>query len=422
MNTVLHIDNSLVFTKIIKSIFEEYNCTYLNAGNINAAFEILKNQKIDLIMTAMELGELGGIDLVKKLNDSIYKNIPVVTITSNDSLDLRKEMFSLGVIDYIPKNIEEERLKNYVEKIIKEDISYKELKDMKVAVLDDSNVELRMIRAVFELYEINNVDYYTHPNDLLKSETEYQVYLIDIILPDHSGDQIIYDLRKKFNKSIIIAISGIDHYKTISNIFSSGADDYIMKPFNKSILIARLKAHVRTLLLLQEIEEKNRELEEMVIKDSLTDLCNHNYIYERLDYETKKAKRYKSKLSVVMFDIDYFKHINDTYGHQVGDEVLIAVSSLMKSNFREVDIIGRYGGEEFVVIFPETALEDAYVAADKIRSLVENLKFDQKDLQVKISGGVVEYNCDDPLELINKVDSLLYNAKNSGRNKIVKQQ
>jgi diguanylate cyclase (GGDEF)-like protein len=193
-----------------------------------------------------------------------------------------------------------------------------------------------------------------------------------------------------------------------------------MKPFNESVFMARLKSGVRPLLLLREVERKNAELEKMIITDGLTKLYNHQHLYDQLDNEVKKAKRYGRALSIIMFDIDDFKKVNDSYGHQVGDTVLVKIARELRESVRDVDMVGRYGGEEFLVILPETGLENAHLLADRIRQKISALKYGL-DSKITISGGVAELREDDDVQdIVGSADKLLYRAKQAGKNRVEK--
>ena len=215
-----------------------------------------------------------------------------------------------------------------------------------------------------------------------------------------------------------MAISGIEDENTISRILSMGADDYITKPYSVNVFIARLKANVRTYNLLKKLKEKNQMLEKVVRIDGLTQLLSHKYIIEQLEQEISSCHRHHCPFSIIMIDIDDFKFINDTYGHPCGDEVLIELSNFMQSALRKIDTIGRYGGEEFLVLLPESNLTNACITGERLRKEVEELFFSKDKIKFTISLGIVEYINENPFNLIKKADKLLYKAKKSGKNKI----
>lgn len=174
----------------------------------------------------------------------------------------------------------------------------------------------------------------------------------------------------------------------------------------------------------QIIEQLKVELEkykEMAIVDELTGILNRRGILDMLTKEISRSERFKLPLSVTMIDIDDFKDVNDTYGHLTGDKVLRAVAQIMKSNIRSIDLLGRYGGEEFLLVFPNTPKENAKIAAEKLRKEVESHRFKYKDkeFRITISAGVAEYSFGDDINsLISKADEALYKAKSSGKNRV----
>lgn len=432
VHTILHIDTSETFRKILERTFTDAGFVYLGAESRSEAETILSNNPdIRLIITALELGDSSGEDFLRFLGSGENKDVPVVVITSHDSIEARNRLFSMGAVDFIPKSAGADRLLEhvkitYVERLKQEDAVRKALKSMRIAVLDDSRTELNLIRQIFELHGIQNVSYFIDETELLEAEP-FSLYLVDVVLPKFSGEQVIMQLKRKKREAMVIAISAIDHYKTVSNVILSGADDYIIKPFNTSIFMARMQAAARSWLQVQELhsqriklEATNRKLQELVVQDSLTGLFNHGHSYERLENETRLSKRYKRPLSLFMLDIDHFKSINDRFGHQKGDMILREVADQIRKNFRDVDIKGRYGGEEFMIILPETNLENAVKCAERMRHEIENLTFDVPDLKMTVSGGMVEYvDGDTAASMIRKADALLYDAKKSGRNRIL---
>jgi two-component system cell cycle response regulator len=420
MSTVLHVDNSNLYKTILREKFTEFGWRYLAASGVSEAMSIIEGSDVDLIVTALELEDGGGEELVQAVNAGKHGEIPIVIITSSESMEVRRKLFSLGAIDFIPKNIPPEQLREYIEKLIKRDAVLDGMKDLSIAVLDDSEVDLKYVRSILEFHGLHNVHYFKNPDDLLGKDAPYDIYLVDVVLPKYSGDQVVYQIRNRHRNSVIIAVSGIDHFKTIAGILLSGADDYIMKPFNESVFMARLKSGVRPLLLLREVERKNAELEKMIITDGLTKLYNHQHLYDQLDNEVKKAKRYGRALSIIMFDIDDFKKVNDSYGHQVGDTVLVKIARELRESVRDVDMVGRYGGEEFLVILPETGLENAHLLADRIRQKISALKYGL-DSKITISGGVAELREDDDVQdIVGSADKLLYRAKQAGKNRVEK--
>ncbi len=169
----------------------------------------------------------------------------------------------------------------------------------------------------------------------------------------------------------------------------------------------------------EELQALNIELNKLAITDKLTSLYNRRIIEEIIYAELERAKRYNRPFSVIMLDIDHFKEVNDTFGHLVGDRILLQFASIISENVRNTDICGRWGGEEFLILCPETELEKAKVLANKIRIVTENFLFEIIEHKTA-SFGVTAYKTDDNVEsLLERVDKALYMAKNEGRNRVI---
>jgi len=168
----------------------------------------------------------------------------------------------------------------------------------------------------------------------------------------------------------------------------------------------------------KELININKELKNLSITDKLTGLYNRSKLDESLEYEIKYSKRYHEKFGLIMLDIDYFKDVNDTYGHQVGDIVLIEFANILKLNIRETDVIGRWGGEEFIIICPKSDLNGIKILTENIRKNIESFEFSEVQHKTASFGITVFQNNDTFSDMLKRVDDALYEAKESGRNKV----
>jgi diguanylate cyclase (GGDEF)-like protein len=184
---------------------------------------------------------------------------------------------------------------------------------------------------------------------------------------------------------------------------------------NYVIIMAFVHMYYRQL---EKAEEYSLKLEALVIRDSMTNLYNHAFAVTRLSDEVARVSRKYSALSVIMLDIDFFKKINDTYGHLFGDEVIKQIAQTLSSNCRGIDTVARYGGEEFLIILPDTSAKMAAILGNRLLTLVQGLHFDNQTT-VTISAGIAQYEAGDTASgIIEKADSRLYEAKLAGRNQI----
>ncbi len=243
--------------------------------------------------------------------------------------------------------------------------------------------------------------------------------------------------KKKFDEIVTVIPLKNPVSNEIVAALSFSNDDYAIKNVNSGALVLYLvsisvmglvlilvykelkythkledEVHART----KELVVLNKKLEEFAHKDSLTGLDNRRHLYQVSDAIIALAKREKSAISIAMLDIDNFKQINDTYGHDVGDEVLINLSSLIKKNVRDSDVFVRYGGEEFILLLPNTPLNQALISLEKIRGLIAKSRL-IKDVPVTVSVGVAEFK-EDIDESIKRADKAMYRSKTTGKNRV----
>lgn len=315
----------------------------------------------------------------------------------------------------------------------------KEETTKKILVVDDDEAIRSMIRTVLELEGYEVVEAKDGKEALEKAFFVLpHLIVLDIMMPSMDGFEVCQKLRQntKTKDLPVLFLSALNTAPDKVKGLGCGGDDYITKPFNPMELVARIKAHIRKVDLLAEknsmmewlagkLAAMNLELREQAVTDGLTGLYNHRYFIQRLEEEATRVSRYGGKFSIVMFDLDYFKQINDRFGHLCGNAVLKEVSEFLRMGVRGVDIVARYGGEEFAILLPETPSGGAQVVAERIRARISQHQFQERTsdigVTVTISGGVATYplHAEETSQLVSKADRALYKAKRSGRNKIV---
>ncbi|MBL8913160.1 MAG: diguanylate cyclase [Archangium sp.] len=216
-------------------------------------------------------------------------------------------------------------------------------------------------------------------------------------------------------------ISLTDDAAQRAEAFHRGADDYLVKPYGVSEVLARIARRRATHLSLKGALAEAERLHALAVTDGLTQVANHRHFQDRLREEFRRAQRYDDPLALILVDLDHFKAINDNFGHQVGDEVLVNVAIAVKNAVRETDFVARYGGEEFAVLLPKTHLAGALTVAERMANDMKRIRFNAAGLSITGSFGVSGYpgrSVTTSDQLIRTADEALYRAKREGRNKI----
>jgi diguanylate cyclase (GGDEF)-like protein len=256
--------------------------------------------------------------------------------------------------------------------------------------------------------------------ELLK-KNNIQVVITDIMLPGMGGLELTKLIKRDFNSDVIV-MTGYSGDYSYEEAINMGASDFVIKPVRLEELLLRLKRVLKERELTQERVRMMEKLQKLAITDGLTKLHNSRSFYSQLEVEVDRFNRYKHPLSLLLLDIDHFKHYNDNFGHLEGDKVLVKISQMIRSCLRKLDTAYRYGGEEFTVILPETSCEEAVLVAERIRKTVKNLNFEPengKKLSITISIGVTQYEAEEQLStFIQRADRAMYLSKQHGRNRV----
>lgn len=300
----------------------------------------------------------------------------------------------------------------------------------RILIVDDSPVNLKIISGLLahthEVLTAGDGKTAIHQATMKKPD----LILLDIIMPEMDGLEVCRYLKSQaVTREIpVIFITVVSEPQDIVKAFEVGGQDYITKPFSALELCARIKTHLELQVsrealkaYARELEAKNKELndtlarlEVVAITDYLTGLPNRRYMMQQLSEVVARSKKTQSQMTLVMADIDKFKVINDTYGHECGDIVLKQIADMMRANLREQDIVARWGGEEFLFLLLDTDLVGGQVVADKIQRAIGMKKhsYDGKEFSVTVSFGVVPFDIALDIDAnIRKADEALYRIK-----------
>ncbi|MDC4224143.1 MAG: diguanylate cyclase [Candidatus Manganitrophus sp.] len=309
----------------------------------------------------------------------------------------------------------------------------KQKKVPSVLIADDSAFEVDQIKTMFEKMGFEVSWAYTGADAIKQARrSPPDLILLDVVLPDITGHDVCRLLRatpETMNIPLIM-ITVRDKTEDLVLGFEQGANDYITKPFDARELKARVNACLRMKQLQDDLTWKNEEykvllknVQELAMTDPVTGLFNRRYFREVLQQEFSRAQRYGTLFSCFMIDVDHFKPINDTYGHESGDRVLSEVARLLQVQLRDVDLIARYGGDEFAVLLPESPRAKARPIAERIREAAYSQihSFLPKRHSVTLSigiSGLPDPGLQHPSQVIATADFALYRAKRGGKNRV----
>ncbi|MFA5518788.1 MAG: diguanylate cyclase [Spirochaetota bacterium] len=288
----------------------------------------------------------------------------------------------------------------------------------RILIVDDSQTNVDFCKKI-----LTKNGYITDSCNSGEEAIEYleknspDLILLDIVMPGIDGFEFCELLKNMpdMADTPVIFLSAMDDEASIIKGFKSGGVDFITKPFRTQEMLARTKTHI-------DLKKTKEQLMMMATTDVLTGLANRRFFMERLSIEFERIKRYESLYTILMIDLDLFKKINDTFGHNTGDGVLKQIAEILQKELRCTDIIGRIGGEEFAAILPKTELPQSLQIAERLRKAVEHLPLEVNGNKIKvtISLGASQCKIADKVmdDALIRADSALYNAKRTGRNKV----
>lgn len=295
---------------------------------------------------------------------------------------------------------------------------------MKLLVADDSGRYRARLKSLLEAwgYEVVLAANGYEAQCILDSDEAPRLAILDCLMPGLSGLELCQQIRaRKQGYVYTILLSATGQQSDVLKGFELGADDYLGKPFEELELRARLKVGERIIRSHDELIDAREALKFEASHDSLLRLWNRRAIIDLLSTELSRAKRSQTSLSVLLADLDFFKHVNDNYGHLVGDDVLRRAAEKISAAVREYDHVGRYGGEEFLVVLPNCTAEAGREVAERVRQHIGDEPIVNVPFQVEItvSIGVSQWHSGQEIsDLLHQADVALYRAKQNGRNRV----
>jgi diguanylate cyclase (GGDEF)-like protein len=297
----------------------------------------------------------------------------------------------------------------------------------RILIVEDSRSVREEIRQVLREAGVDAV-FYEAENGLdgFKIMVDHPLDLVfcDLVMPQMDGLKFLQmrASREEMQEVPVVMLTAVGDVDQKIKVLSAGANDYITKPFHPGELVARAKVHLKVKQLQDELRQKNKLLMELSTTDSLTKIYNRRHFLDLARKEMERSERLGLQGALMIFDVDHFKGINDRYGHQLGDLVLVEICNTVGGCLRDYDIFGRYGGDEFTLLFPQTSITRAMKTGERIEEAVQELVL--KELpgeRFTISGGMVSNSTpgEDLESLLRRADQALYLAKSEGRGRIV---
>ena len=304
------------------------------------------------------------------------------------------------------------------------------LQDARILIVDDEKAQLGHLARVVENWGAIPIVAQTTQDALqLYRDAAPDLVLLDVLMPKIDGYKLAKIFKSDGKYIPIILLTALEDLDSKRRGLAAGGDEFLSKPVNVLELQIRVSSMLRIRRLTHELEGVNRQLEGLNQQlqafasiDPLTQLTNRRVLSERLDQEFARATRYGHTLACLMIDVDHFKKVNDTQGHIVGDKVLTQVAAAIAATIRKTDVAGRYGGEEFLVLVPETPSAGAQVLAERLRHAIASSGGERAGLpSVTVSIGIATTELTPPsaLDLLRRADEALYEAKKAGRDRVV---
>lgn len=432
--TILIVDDSSTMRRIIAKELTDAGHEVIEAKNGMEALSIIEwmDARPDLITLDIDMPVMDGFEVCKRLlakrqgpDADKAPAIPIVFVSAVDSLENRRRGFQLEVTDFISKPFKPHEIRDTVQRIL---YAQDQFSGMAALVVEDSHTVRHIIKNILTRLGLQVV---TAGNGLEAlsiiegGETVFDLIITDYMMPEMRGDELCNIIRHKpaLDQVPLFMVSAFDDMELILTLFKIGVTDYLHKPFIEEELLARVGSHLRARKYVLEVEELNKKLQIQASHDALTGLYNRRYFQDALGHEFAEAYGRRRQLCCILFDLDFFKKVNDTHGHIFGDLVLKEASAIILKKFRTKDICARYGGEEFIVILPETSLNVAISYASTLLNAMARHNYSDKEQScyVTCSIGVASFLDHRPKsadKLVAMADEALYVAKEQGRNRV----
>ncbi|WP_237154195.1 PleD family two-component system response regulator [Oryzibacter oryziterrae] len=415
------------------------------------ALDMLEHSPFDIVLLDVMMPGMDGFEVCRRIRaNPKTTHVPVIMVTALDQVADRVNGLEAGADDFLTKPVSDVQLITRVKSLVRlklltdeltlranqgnigmdKALTYDDLtrgNPSRILIVDDRRSSYERLSTV--LASESEVEVETNPQEALfrAAENPYDLLIVNITLADHDALRLCSQIRslERTRMLPILLITEMEDTVRLQRGLDLGVNDYLIRPIDKQELLARARTQIRRKRYTDRLRDNVLSSMEMAITDSLTNLYNRRYLDGHLKAVVAQSQERRADLSLLIIDIDHFKRINDTHGHDAGDDILREFAARIRKNLRGIDLACRYGGEEFVVVMPDTDYDLASLVAERLRQKIAREPFaiagGSQFVDVTISIGLSRLNeSGDSVEaLLKRADTALYRAKNEGRNRVV---
>lgn len=450
---VLVVDDVLPNVKLLEAKLTSEYFDVLCATSGPDALEIIQREQPDIVLLDVMMPGMNGFEVCRRIKaGEETAHIPVIMVTALDQTSDRVAGLEAGADDFLTKPVDDVALFARVKSLVRLKVMIDELRNREntgallgwrmmteaTRSIEPKNTSIMLVddqdRSASSMEKmLSDIAQVTHvPDDENAAERarekDYDLVIVSLTMRQTDGLRICSKLRS-FEETrqvpILVVVEESERgRKQLLRALEMGVNDYLLRPIERLELMARVRTQVRRKRFADRLRENLHLSMQMATTDAVTGLYNRHYMTSHLETQLRSACQNQKPLSLAMLDIDHFKAVNDSYGHAAGDEILKEFAQRIARNVRGVDVVARFGGEEFIVIMPDTDVEDAQTIAERLLSTIGSQPFlleDGSEVDITTSLGLATSNAEtsSASELLEQADAALYRAKEEGRNRVV---
>lgn len=449
---VLVVDDVPANVKLLEARLSAEYFDVVTALSGAEALALCERAECDLVLLDVMMPDMDGFEVCRRLKSNpVTYHIPVIMVTALDQPADRVRGLEAGADDFLTKPVTDvalisrvrslARLKMVTDELRMRALTSREIgiespereavtetgRNGRILLVDDRPTSYE--RIVATLTTEHSVDVESDPTEALFHATEgnYDLLIISLGLQEFDGLRLCSQLRslERTRNVPILAVADADNNERLVRGLEIGVNDYLIRPIDKNEMLARVRTQIKKKRYTERLRDNAQKSIEMAITDALTGLHNRRYMETHLATLVEQAAARAKPIAVLVLDIDYFKSINDGHGHDAGDDVLREFALRIRKSIRNIDLACRYGGEEFVIVMPETDMAVAAMVAERLRRRIASEPFaiqqGARKLEVTISIGIAAIGApgDNAAAILKRADTALYRAKRDGRNRVV---